>query len=80
MIESFREMTPQISDDAFVHENATLIGDVTIGKYSSVWPSVVLRGDMGRIHVGSESSIQDGTVAHTTEGFSETINYLHSLS
>lgn len=73
MLEKFRDHYPIIADNAFVHQNATLIGQVNIGKLSSVWPSVVLRGDMGRIQVGDETSIQDGSVAHVTEGLSETL-------
>ena len=73
MLQKFRDHFPDISADAFVHEAATLIGNVTVGKFSTVWPGVVLRGDMGAIRIGSETSIQDGTVAHITEGWSETI-------
>jgi len=43
-----------------------IIGDVTIGAESSVWPTAVLRGDFGAIRVGSQTSIQDGTVIHCT--------------
>ena len=72
MIEAFEGITPQIHHDAFVHARATLIGQVEIGPFSSVWPGVIMRGDMGKISVGSYTSIQDGTMAHITEGFSET--------
>lgn len=60
------ERAPSISPTAFVHPDAVVIGDVTIGDESSVWPSAVLRGDHGRITVGARSSIQDGTVVHCT--------------
>ena len=61
------EHVPQIHPDAFVHPDAVLIGDVQIGAESSVWPSAVLRGDGGgQIRVGARTSIQDGTVIHTT--------------
>jgi len=73
MIEKFKSHTPKIAANAFVHENATLIGEVEIGSESSVWPSVVLRGDMGPIIVGEQTSIQDGTIAHVTEGWSKTV-------
>ncbi|WP_399135135.1 gamma carbonic anhydrase family protein [Streptomyces sp. Li-HN-5-11] len=53
--------------DAFVHPDATVIGAVKIGAGSSVWPAAVLRGDYGRIEIGEATSIQDGTVLHTTE-------------
>ena len=57
---------PQISPDAFVHPDATVIGRVVIGAGSSVWPAAVLRGDYGEIVVGERTSIQDGTVVHAT--------------
>jgi carbonic anhydrase/acetyltransferase-like protein (isoleucine patch superfamily) len=62
-------VAPQIDPDAFVHPDAVVIGDVTIGADSSVWPGAVLRGDYGTITVGTGSSIQDGTVVHAGPGF-----------
>ena len=60
------DQVPDIHPDAFVHLDAVIIGSVTIGAHSSVWPGAVLRGDDGYIQVGERSSIQDGTVVHTT--------------
>ncbi|MFH5821932.1 gamma carbonic anhydrase family protein [Georgenia sp. AZ-5] len=57
---------PRVAPDAYVHPDAVLIGDVTIGSEASVWPSAVLRGDAGAIGVGDRTSVQDGTVVHTT--------------
>lgn len=57
---------PWIDPSAYVHPDATVIGAVTIGPESSVWPGAVLRGDSGRIVVGARTSIQDGTVVHCT--------------
>lgn len=57
---------PTIDESAFVHPDAVIIGSVTIGPRSSVWPGAVLRGDEGEIRIGSETSIQDGSVLHTT--------------
>ncbi|HTU38636.1 MAG TPA: gamma carbonic anhydrase family protein [Acidimicrobiales bacterium] len=62
-------VAPRIDEAAFVHPDAVVIGDVTIGPESSVWPSAVLRGDYGTITIGSGSSIQDGTVIHAGPGF-----------
>lgn len=73
MIHAFEGKHPRIHETALVHPDATLIGDVVIGARSSIWPGVVLRGDMGRIVIGVETSIQDGTVGHLTEGWSETV-------
>lgn len=57
---------PEIHPSAFVHPDAVVIGQVTIGAESTVWPSAVLRGDYGRISVGERTSVQDGTVVHAT--------------
>jgi carbonic anhydrase/acetyltransferase-like protein (isoleucine patch superfamily) len=62
-------VSPRIDADAFVHPDAVVIGDVTIGAESSVWPGAVLRGDYGTITVGARTSIQDGTVVHAGPGF-----------
>ena len=57
---------PTISPSAYVHPDAVVIGDVHLGDEASVWPGAVLRGDHGRIVVGARTSVQDGTVVHTT--------------
>lgn len=58
---------PLIHPTAWVHPDATVIGRVELGPEASVWPQAVLRGDFGEIRVGARTSIQDGTVLHTTE-------------
>jgi carbonic anhydrase/acetyltransferase-like protein (isoleucine patch superfamily) len=63
------ERTPSIHPEAFVHPEAVVIGDVTVGARSSVWPCAVLRGDYGTIVVGEETSIQDGAVVHCVPMF-----------
>jgi len=63
---SFEGVTPRIARSAYVHPDAVVIGDVRIGAQASVWPGAVLRGDHGRIEIGARTSIQDGTVVHTT--------------
>ncbi len=60
------ELEPKIHETAFVHPDAVIIGDVRIGAGSSIWPCAVLRGDGGYISIGERSSIQDGSVLHTT--------------
>jgi carbonic anhydrase/acetyltransferase-like protein (isoleucine patch superfamily) len=60
------ELTPRIDPSAFVHPDAVVIGNVTLGPDASVWPGAVLRGDFGSITVGAGSSIQDGSVLHAT--------------
>ena len=58
---------PNIAPSAFVHPEATVIGNVTVGDASTIWPQAVLRGDYGKIVVGARTSIQDGAVVHCTE-------------
>lgn len=60
-------VAPVIHPTAYVHPDATVIGHVELGPEASVWPQAVLRGDYGEIRVGARTSIQDGTVLHTTE-------------
>lgn len=72
MIQSFKNHTPIIHEHAFVHPSAVVIGEVFVDEGASIWPNAVLRGDMGFIRIGKNTSIQDGTVIHMTSGFSNT--------
>jgi carbonic anhydrase/acetyltransferase-like protein (isoleucine patch superfamily) len=63
------DRVPQIHEDAYVHPDAVVIGDVRIGADSSIWPSAVLRGDYGTIIVGERTSIQDGAVIHAVDEY-----------
>lgn len=65
-IESYRGMTPKIADNVFVHASATIIGDVEIDAAASVWPGVVIRGDVNSIRIGARSNVQDGSILHVT--------------
>lgn len=68
------DQQPTIAGTAFVHPDAVVIGAVTIGAESSIWPGAVLRGDGGgEIVVGERTSIQDNSVIHTTAEFSTQI-------
>ena len=60
------ELEPDIHPDAYIHPDAVVIGDVRIGAFSTVWPSAVLRGDHGHIAIGERTSVQDGSIIHTT--------------
>lgn len=64
---SYEGTRPRIARTAYVHPDAVVIGDVRIGSEASIWPGAVLRGDHGFIEIGARTSIQDGTVIHTTE-------------
>ena len=57
---------PQISKDCFIAENATIVGEVFIGKQCSVWFNAVIRGDVHFIKIGNKVNIQDGAVLHAT--------------
>jgi carbonic anhydrase/acetyltransferase-like protein (isoleucine patch superfamily) len=61
------DLEPTIHPEAYVHPDATVIGDVRLAAFASVWPQAVLRGDYGRIEIGERTNVQDGTVIHTTE-------------
>lgn len=63
------DVVPRIDPSAFVHPDATVIGDVTIGAESSVWPGAVLRGDHGTVTIGSRTSVQDCSVIHAGPSF-----------
>lgn len=58
--------TPQIGPDCFIAENATIVGDVVMGKECSVWFTAVVRGDVNSIRIGDRTNIQDGAVIHCT--------------
>jgi carbonic anhydrase/acetyltransferase-like protein (isoleucine patch superfamily) len=60
------QLEPTLDATAWVHPDATVIGDVTLGAGTTVWPQAVLRGDYGVITVGARVSVQDGAVLHTT--------------
>ncbi len=63
------DITPDIDPTAFVHPDAVVIGRVSIGAESTVWPHAVLRGDGAGIFIGARTSVQDGAVLHNTESY-----------
>lgn len=65
-IYAFGDQVPEIDDTAYIHPDAVIIGSVVVGPRSSIWPNAVLRGDDGEIRIGSGTSVQDGSVLHTT--------------
>ena len=64
MIRTFEGITPVIAASTYIDEAAVVIGNVSIGEHSSVWPTVVIRGDVNTITIGDRTSIQDGSVLH----------------
>jgi carbonic anhydrase/acetyltransferase-like protein (isoleucine patch superfamily) len=67
-VRSFAGKTPRVGEDSFVAETAVLVGDVEVGRRSSVWYGVVMRGDVYYIRIGNEVSVQDNAVVHVTSG------------
>lgn len=64
LILPYKGIVPKIDSSAFIAANAAVIGDVVIGKDSSVWYGCTVRGDVNIIRIGSGTNIQDGTVIH----------------
>ena len=64
LIKSVRGLTPKIGKNCYLAENATIVGDVTIGDDCSIWFNTVLRGDVNWIKIGDKVNIQDGAVLH----------------
>lgn len=67
MIRNFKDKIPSVHPSAYVNEAAYVVGNVEIGQNSSVWPGAVVRGDFGRIVIGSNTCIEDNCVIHTPD-------------
>jgi len=61
-----KDKNPAWGKDCFIAENATIVGDVTMGNNCSVWFNAVIRGDVNYIKIGDNTNIQDGAVIHAT--------------
>ena len=66
LIKSVRGYHPVIPDDCYLAENATVVGDVTMGNQCSVWFNAVIRGDVNFIKMGNKVNVQDNAVIHGT--------------
>ncbi|MBT8254680.1 MAG: gamma carbonic anhydrase family protein [Flavobacteriaceae bacterium] len=66
IIKSVQGVYPQIPEDCFIADNATVVGDVTMGQHCSIWFNAVIRGDVHFIKIGNKVNIQDGAVIHAT--------------
>jgi carbonic anhydrase/acetyltransferase-like protein (isoleucine patch superfamily) len=73
LIQSYRDKIPQIHESAFIAENATVVGDVVIGRDASVWFGSVVRADVHFIRIGARTNVQDLTVMHVNHGKNPTI-------
>lgn len=77
MIYDYKGISPKIDNTCFLAPGSMIIGDVTVGKNSSVWFNAVLRGDINKIIIGENTNIQDGCVVHCVHGIPVTIgNYV----
>src|SRR5215475_1533798 len=65
-IRSFHGFRPEVSASAYIDPAAHVIGHVSIGNDSSIWPTAVVRGDAHRIRIGERTNIQDGALLHVT--------------
>lgn len=68
-LQTYLPREPQIYPSAYVAPQATVIGAVTIGPDASIWPGVVLRGDINTIEIGRGSNVQDGSVVHLADDY-----------
>lgn len=66
ILRAYKGMLPKIGVNSYVDESAVLVGDITLGNESSIWPLVAARGDVNTINIGNRTNIQDGTVLHVT--------------
>lgn len=73
LIIPYNGKSPQIHDSAWIADNATITGDVSIGENSSIWYQVVIRGDVNKIVIGDNCNIQDLSMVHGTHGRGDTI-------
>jgi carbonic anhydrase/acetyltransferase-like protein (isoleucine patch superfamily) len=64
LLRSYRGKLPVVHETAYIDPAAVVIGDVTIGPHSSVWPGTVIRGDVHWIRIGARTNVQDGSVLH----------------
>ena len=65
-IKPYQNKVPTIADHVYIDETAIVIGDVTVGEHSSIWPMTVVRGDVNSIVIGMRTNIQDGSILHVT--------------
>ena len=73
LIKSVRGISPQFGDSCFLTDNATVVGEVVMGDYCSVWFNAVVRGDVHSITIGHHTNIQDGAVIHCTYQKAKTV-------
>lgn len=65
-LRSYKGIAPTIAEDVYIDESSVVVGDIRIGKDSSIWPQVAARGDVNHIIIGERTNVQDGSVLHVT--------------
>jgi len=73
LIKTVRGKSPVYGDNCFFADNATIVGEVTMGKNCTVWFNAVVRGDVHSITIGDDTNIQDGAVIHCTYQKAKTV-------
>ena len=66
LIKSINNKHPQIPNDCYIADNATIVGEVTMGNQCSIWFNTVIRGDVHYIKIGNKVNVQDGAIIHAT--------------
>ncbi len=66
IVRPYKGVLPKIAAGAFIAETAVVVGDVAIGRGSSLWYGAVVRGDVNDVRIGTGTNIQDGTVVHVS--------------
>ncbi len=70
-VRAYKGVLPTVATGVYIDPAALVIGDVSIGADSSVWPMTVVRGDVNSIRIGSHTNIQDGSVLHVTHRYKD---------
>ncbi|MFC4656516.1 gamma carbonic anhydrase family protein [Rheinheimera marina] len=65
-LRTYKGISPTLAEAVYIDESAVVMGDIEIGKDSSIWPLVAARGDVNKIRIGARSNIQDGSVLHVS--------------
>ena len=63
---SYNGKSPDIEEFVYIHESAVIIGDVTLQKHVSIWPTAVVRGDVQTVTIGTGTNVQDGCILHVS--------------
>ncbi len=66
IIKSIKGRIPIMDESCWLADNATIVGDVVMGKNCTVWFNAVVRGDVNEIRIGDDTNIQDGAIIHCT--------------